>query len=510
MKHLLLITSLSLLLGHPVLADYADLMEEWEAYAPPIIWDVADRPQHDTPTEPPDEAFTRQMQQLEEQKTHWETLLAEKQAVDAPWFPAQQILVRLKPAGRDASAAAVILKKDFALEDLETLAVLRNQKLASTRSLLRASLESFSQVAQLDNVLRQYSAYTQIVMPGVGPMKGNDPIAMKFPFPGVLGLKGQVAQQEVYIAGENLAAARRDTITAARKAFWELLYNASAQKIIRDTIQLFDQLEAVATTRYEGGRTSFQDVIKVRINRKTLEEDLVTLKEKQLNLETTIRDLVNLPANTPVGSPQTRRPQGSVPDIGDLHRTALEHRQELRRLRARISKMERMIELAETMIQPPYTSNLSLRQNDAGLTAGPGAVREGFNTTVSPQIGTGLPKSPWFGTQDAYLRETRQKLNALREELHNRENKTVSLVRSAWFDLDRAKRERTLYRNEIVNLSQAALEVSTRGYESGKVSFADVIGSYSLWLNANLALKRKTADVGTALAELAKTVGRDI
>ena len=60
----------------------------------------------------------------------------------------------------------------------------------------------------------------------------------------------------------------------------------------------------------------------------------------------------------------------------------------------------------------------------------------------------------------------------------------------------------------MVGLSEAALDVSTSGYESDKVAFADVIASYTLWLDANLALADKRADYATSLAELEQAVGQ--
>ena len=58
-----------------------------------------------------------------------------------------------------------------------------------------------------------------------------------------------------------------------------------------------------------------------------------------------------------------------------------------------------------------------------------------------------------------------------------------------------------------VDLSQTSLEVSTRGYETGKVMFADVFASYDLWFKARLSLERKRSDVGIHWAKLEKTVG---
>ena len=114
---------------------------------------------------------------------------------------------------------------------------------------------------------------------------------------------------------------------------------------------------------------------------------------------------------------------------------------------------------------------------------------------------------PWYGIEDAYLRETRQKLFALKDELKKTEAETNTMVREAWFKLDRASRETLLYKNDVVKLSSSALNVSTRSYESGNLSFADVIDSYTIWLNASLMLERNRSDLGIAWAKLEQVVG---
>ncbi len=96
-------------------------------------------------------------------------------------------------------------------------------------------------------------------------------------------------------------------------------------------------------------------------------------------------------------------------------------------------------------------------------------MKEPFAMATTASTGAGLPKMPWYGSNDAYLRETRQKLAALREDLKRMEDETVFRVREAWFRLDQARREEALYAGRVVGLSQAALDVSTRGYETGKV-----------------------------------------
>jgi outer membrane protein TolC len=344
-------------------------------------------------------------------------------------------------------------------------------------------------------------------MTGIGAMEGGEAMEMKFPFPGVMALKGEVVTQEVKASKEAMEIARRTVITRSRQTYWNLLFVIRAQEITGEMLTLLNRLERVATSLYETGKTNFQDLIKVRIERDKMGEDLKTLGEQQRNLEVKIMEILDLPPGTLIGRPQLQKPRAAVPQVSRLYPMALEKKQELRQMRAMIGKMERMIEMAETMIYPPYSLGLSLFSNETIAQTGTMRMKDPFPARTTASMGAGLPKMPWYGTKDAYLRETRQKLAALRADLKKMENETIFMVREAWFRLDQARREEALYAERIVSLSQAALEVSRRGYETGMVSFADVIMSYTGWLNDNLAVERRRSDLGISQAELQEAVG---
>jgi outer membrane protein TolC len=488
-------------------AAYRDMKQQIETYSPPAYLQDLTGPPHEA--EEPDRRsdFAAEMKKVDEIKSKWLKSLASVDSEPVFFRPDDRLLGSLRPAGSDARAAGVTLRGEFRLATLETLALLRSPGIKAAEKRLRAAIEAFSQVYNLEDILRQYTAFTEGIQTGVGPMKGKDPVALKFPYPGVLSLKGQIVNQEVKIAREDLETARRETVTAARIAYWKLLYTHRAQKITAKTIGLFRHLEAVATTRYEAGRTSFQDVIRIRIKREILDEELITLREKQHNFETKIREILNLAREIKLGTPEADRSMEKIPSQQTLFKVALEHRQELRRLRARVGKMERMIEMAETMVLPPYTLNLSIYEDDAISKVGSTARENTFPTSIAVSQGAGLPKMSWYGIQDPYLRETRQKLSGLRQDLNQAEAATADGVRSSWFKLDRAKRQLLLFQDKVVNLSKSALDVTTRGYESGNVSFADVIASYTIWLDANLSLASQQSELGVAWAELEQAVG---
>ncbi|MGD8298567.1 MAG: TolC family protein [Desulfobacterales bacterium] len=489
---------------------YRDLKNEIMAYQPPSYLPAQAQPVNNQAETQINAGFATVKKQIAEARARWEMALTS--TAEKPLFfrPDSTILASLRPAGSDDSAAIAALQSRFSPQTLETLTLLRNPGIKAAENRFRGTVEKFSQVANLDEILRQYTAFTEGLMTGIGPMKGRDPIQMKFPFPGVLSLKGEIVGQETRAAWEGLEMARREAIIAARKAYWNLVFVRQAIKIEVDTVELFRHLESVANTRYETGKTSFQDVIKVRIQREILEEELTTLREKQRNVESKVREIVNLPPGSNIGSPANQSPSTNAPPLASLYPLAHERRQELRQMRAKVGKMARMIEMAETMVLPPYTLNLSLYNDEAVNQVGSAATKETFQTVTAASRKAGLPKMPWYGTNDAFVRETRQKLRALKAELTKMEATTKTLVRKGWFELDRAKREGTLYRQTVMDLSRAALDVSSRGYETGKVTFADVIASYNTWLRANLTLARKNSDLGIARAELERVMGTSL
>jgi len=489
---------------------YSQLDKDFEQYQPPM-YAIPPPPEDQEQLETSNKSrFSLEKKKINATKVRWGKALQTPQSVTTFFYPSSHLLKSLKPAGKDAAAAFRALTPRFSLETLETLAFLRNPGIKAAKNRARGTLDTYSQVMALDDILREYTAFTEDLMTGVGPLKGKEPMKTKFPFPGVLSLKGEIVNQEVKGRLEGLEIAKKEAVTQVAKAYWNLLFFCKAEKIARESIDLYRHLEQVAAIRYETGGTSYQDVVKVRIRLEILEVELVTLLEMQQNVKSKMLEILNLSPGGKIGIPEDRKPPRMIPPLKGLYKLARQRRQELRRMRARVGKMERLIEMAETMILPPYTLNLSLYEDEAVTQVGSIAVKQDFPVSTQGSRGFGLPLIPWYGIEDAYLRQTRQELGALKNDLEKEEARTDTLVRNAWFSLDLAKRQEALYRKSILKLSRDVLDVSTQGYEAGNVSFADVISSYNSWLDANLTAEREVSAIGIAWANLEKAVGTSI
>ncbi len=482
------------------------LSGEMADYRPPPMALVVPGSSPPAPSAAAADDFTRQVDQMERTKRSWESAL--RTPGDEPRFlaPSPARLAGLERAAVEVEAAARALADGFSLETLEILALLRSPGVASAEERFRAALESYSQVANLDEILRQYAAFTASLMPGVGPMAGESP-AMAFPFPGVLALKGEIVNREVRMAREDLEKARRTAVTDARKVYWELLYNRRAREITADTLVLLGQLEDSARARYEVGRGPLQDMIRPQVEAQKMREELRTMAAEKENLDAAVRRAVDLPATIPIGRPARGEPRRGLPSVEALTALAVERNQALRRMRQETARMELMIEMAETEIYPGFSLGLSAYVNKPAVQAGTMRMEEPFAASTTASEGAGLPKNAWYGTGDAYLREARKVLSSMRRQLADMERETALMVREGWFAVDRALREEALYAGRLSEFYALAADAAARSYETGAMPIRDAVEFTVGRLDTARSAERRMADLGIAMAALESIVG---
>ena len=502
----LVLAALALAVQPACASRYQELKGEEQAFTPsPLVLGLAARTPEGpaAPTAAPAGAddFAAAARRQRDRAAQEELALRRPNAGNSFIVPAADVLRALSGAADDADAAGAALAAGFTLQTLEALTLLRNPMIKSKEAEARAGLEVFDQTGQIDAVLRRYSALTSTAMSGGGMSAPPD-----FPFPAILALKGQVVAEEVRGARERLEAARRDGVSAARTAYWELIYVGQAAEISARMIDLLENLDHSVASRYETGKTSFQDLVRIRIEREKVREELKTLTEERANRAAEIRGLLALPARIAVGTPAFREAWTALPAQEKLERIALQRRQEVRAADAMVARMERMLEMVETMTYPGF---------DLGLTPPPAPVAG--RATAPPATDAGMagassgaaqpPRRPFYAADEAYVREIRQRIAALRSEREAVGAQTLVGVRSAWFAADRARREEALYATKVLGLSQSALESSLQGYAAGSVAFSDLLESYTGWLTASLARERARVDIGITRSGLEAAVG---
>jgi len=359
----------------------------------------------------------------------------------------------------------------------------------------------------LDENLKQYSAFTEGINTKTTPLKMRKSIKQEYPFPGLTSLKGQVIQQKVALLVEKMNITQKNVITQIRKAYWNIVFVRQSIEITSETIDAFNRLNGVATALYKSGKTSYQDIIKIKIKIEILKEDLVTLSSKKKNIEVKLLELLNLPANTKMGAVILHNPYKKIFSPEDLYSLARQNRQELKVIRHEIGKIQRMIEMSESMIREPFTLGFSTYEDAAVNTVGTGAGKPAFQEKTMASMKNKGPLKPWYGIDDPWLNQTKQKLLSLQQTLVKQENDTDIMVRNAWFEVDKNNRELHLYKKRILPLSKSALDVTTREYEAGSIPFSQAIDSYTYWLKVKLTIAKKQTDLKISTANLEEIIG---
>jgi len=493
----------------PLYADYSKMNQVLEDYTPPDYFSDAlnFRLESQGSVVEQDKDSSGVLSSIENIKDFYEKKIGKSHEIIFLSGINANLFTRMANIASDSESVKKTIHKNIILQEIEVLAGLRNPGILAAKKQIKAEIESFNQVMDLDENLKQYSAFTEGINTKIGPLKMKASIKQKYPFPGLTSLKGQVIAQQVAALVEKMSITQKDVITKTRKAYWDIVFTGQSIEITSETIDAFNRLKGVATALYRSGRTSYQDIIKININIEILKEDLITLFSKKKNIEVKLLELLNLPANTKIGAVVLHNPYKKILSPANLYSLARQKRQELKVIRHRISKIQSMIEMSESMIQEPFTLGFSTYEDEAVNTVGTGAEKPGFKEKTMASMKNKSPLKPWYGIDDPWLNQTKQKLSSLKQTLVKQENATDRMVRTAWFSVDKNNRELDLYKKRILPLSKSALDVTTREYEAGSIPFSQAIGSYTYWLKVKLTIAKKQADLGISIANLEKIVG---
>jgi outer membrane protein TolC len=166
--------------------------------------------------------------------------------------------------------------------------------------------------------------------------------------------------------------------------------------------------------------------------------------------------------------------------------------------------MRLLIEMAEKRFYPDFTLGMSIFENRILKQVGTDAPEPAFPTR--PMV----KEANWFGSNDAFIRETRIKYEALEKEIEELKNSTVYEIDQALYRYENAFRLRTLYEARLVPKTKLTVEINETMYITGKVDFMDLLNSQQLYLNYSLSLKKAVKDMNVEAARLERLVGSAI
>jgi outer membrane protein, heavy metal efflux system len=257
-----------------------------------------------------------------------------------------------------------------------------------------------------------------------------------------------------------------------------------------------DTFVTVVEQRYRAGQASQVDLLRVQNERAKRIDQLVTDKHLRAHEHLTLNRMLqrDLQARWPTFElPKLARPISFNQRLIDL---ALKHEPKAKVLRQQIRQAEATAEWTRRQRWPDLSVGLEGRNYSGDGSFRQGALMLSFNVPL--------------GNAAKYrsdLRREKAKVDAAEHELQDYQQSVIEEIHHLTVRIDAARREGSLYENEILPRAELALTSVRAALESGRGMFLDLLEARRMLLEAQLMQAKAVAEQYEMLSELVLCCG---
>jgi outer membrane protein, heavy metal efflux system len=387
------------------------------------------------------------------------------------------------------------------LDSLISAALAYNPEIQAAREYAFAADYREPQVSVLDDPMVTFTHWLSSPETRVGPQTNAFMLSQPIPFPGKLGLKGDIAEEEARTVELKFEAVKRDVIFKVKNAYYDLYHADHSLAILDSYLELLRDFSRVAEQKYATGEGIQANVLKSHVEISSVLERRLKLERRRTSITATINALIDRPAATPVGLAATIDTGRSVIAESLLVSNGLANRQELRMTETAVRKSEFMKSLAQLQYYPNFNVQASYisvaRRNSMASDAGKDAYSIGIGLNIPIQLGRRSA-----ATEEA---EATYRGNALM--MRNVENTVRAEIEDLHFQLVTIGRTLDLYDQGLLVQAQNALESALSAYSTGKMDFLNLLDSERMLLQTRLGYVEEQANYQKTLAALERAVG---
>ncbi|MGE0447256.1 MAG: TolC family protein [Vicinamibacterales bacterium] len=324
-------------------------------------------------------------------------------------------------------------------------------------------------------------------------------IQQELPGRGKRALRAAVAETEAAIAAAEIPARAREVAADVERAYADLALARRSIDIHVESVALLRQFADVSAVKYAAGRSSQQDVLKAIVELSRLHEDLVIHEEAAAVAAARLNTLLDRPPDALIGPVDQPRQDVSLPASRDLQQMAIDNHPALTVALLEVQRAEAERAVVERDAKPDFFvgGGYMLMPREAGA--------------WTASAGMTWPNAPWSRRRVAARQaEAQAQVAAERARLEELERALRLAVHEAYLRVQSADERVSLFRTTVLPQSVQALEISRVAYQTERVGFMEVLDSQRALLETQLSYHRALADRELAVAELFRSVGRDL
>jgi outer membrane protein TolC len=309
-------------------------------------------------------------------------------------------------------------------------------------------------------------------------------------------LEKQLARAEFEVASADLEYRFQSLRSALAKTLFETGLGAEKVRIVTEDTSWLETMVLTTESRYRAGQSGLNEVLQVQNELAKRANEVQTLKLELGQKHFLLNRMLNRAPDA--GWPLMKLPEIAPPVVYSQKLMDLSTRYEprLRVIRQEVRKAEAGVNVARRKSWPDFTVGFEGRNF-----SGDGEFRQG--------MGTLKLNLPWFnsGKYKQEVRKNEALKHATELELADYQLDLRQDIHKLTVQIDAARREALLYRDQIIPRSETALASARSSWESGRATFRDVLDARRMLLEGRLMYARAVEEQYVMLSELVLCCG---
>lgn len=294
-----------------------------------------------------------------------------------------------------------------------------------------------------------------------------------FPFPGKLGLRGEIAQAEVRQRVLSVERARLSTIADVRRAYVAMQLARARLQLLGQLTALIEQAFAVSQSRYESGDGLQSDVLRSRLELARLKQQRYVLETEERIQEQALNRLRGKPLDQHIEGARPFAQLGFPPEPSEIASIVRFHEESPEYLGA-----------LTNVVRSERTKSLAMRSYFPDLSVGAGVMLRGrlepmwtVALAVPLPVFAGVKQARAVAEGEAMIASANKGVEAMDQlfALRSRQRlESWNALRKIWDS----------YQESILRDAEATAESTLTQYRVGKVPFASVLEANSAAIGA--------------------------
>lgn len=390
------------------------------------------------------------------------------------------------------------------LNDYLLAAVENNPGLKADFAEYLAAVQKVPQVGALPDPNVALGYFASPAETRVGPVRGKVSLSQKLPWFGLLEAREDVAAERAKGILERFEENKSRLFFELRTTYYDLYFVARALTITEENIAILESLKQLALIRFEAGKSSAVNELRVEMDQVDLENQLITLQDQYYQLQVRFNTLSNENPERLISVPLTLWEDLLEENREMLFDRIIEQNHSIQQIEHRILSLKHQETVAAKESKVDFSIGLdySFVGGARMPLADPG--ESGQDTIVFPKIGISIPLSR--KKYRAMASEASQKVSASSFERLDRINTMRSQFEGGYNGYRDAHRRVTLFREQS-QIAGQALDLLLADFTTDGQGFEEVLRMEKRLLGYELALDRARSDQNSAVAFIKYLLG---